>query len=132
MTKKERNLIIGALRRVFGRSEVRRDLLRSVRVEEPKNKKDQTLAAKPLVSYICALCGAKAAGARNKTRPHINIDHIDPVVPVGKTYDDMTWDEIIARMFCAPERLQPICSDCHTKKTKEELRHRVAKRKERK
>ena len=132
LTTKEMYFIIGALRRVFGRSELRREVLREVRVEEPKILKNGKKSDKPRISYKCQLCGASAGGAKNKSRAHIQVDHIVPVIPPGKTYSDMTFDEIILRLFTTKDNLQAICSVCHEAKTAVERAERVRRRKEKK
>ena len=45
------------------------------------------------------------------------VDHIEPVVPVSGF---VSWDDVIARMFCPAEGLQVLCKTCHSLKTKEE------------
>lgn len=45
------------------------------------------------------------------------VDHISPVVPVSGF---VSWDDVIARMFCPVEGLQVLCKTCHSIKTKEE------------
>lgn len=60
-------------------------------------------------------------------RERIDVDHIQPVVPVsGFT----TWDHYIASRFVTADKLQGICKDCHKKKTKEENTERRALKKE--
>ena len=59
--------------------------------------------------YKCELCKLE--------RERIDIDHIQPCIPVtGFT----TWDNYITSRFVTADKLQGICKDCHSKKTKEE------------
>lgn len=68
------------------------------------NKKSGKLAK----HYRCSDC------EKEYTSTNVQIDHIDPVVPVtGFT----TWDSFIERLFCEKEGLQVLCKDCHKKKT---------------
>ena len=47
-------------------------------------------------------------------------DHINPVIEPGKKTKDLTFDEIIDRMFCEKDNIQCLCKTCHDKKTEEE------------
>ncbi len=59
--------------------------------------------------FKCEFCGQE--------REKIDVDHIQPVVPVsGFT----TWDAYIASRFVTADKLQGICKDCHQRKTKTE------------
>jgi len=57
-------------------------------------------------------------GKRHKGK--IFADHIEPVVEIQTGFT--TWDRYIERLFTG--KLQPLCEDCHSKKTKEENRQR--------
>ena len=86
-----------ALRRASYRHSARSEALRKARVARN--------------TYTCAAC--------NKLFPNkeVNVDHIDPVVPItGFT----TWDDYIARLFCGPEGLQVLCDQDHSTKSKQE------------
>jgi hypothetical protein len=61
-----------------------------------------------------------------------HIDHIDPVVPIGRTLHDMTLDEIAMRVYCSEDNLAYICSFCHIKKTSREKTKRTSCKKEKK
>lgn len=60
---------------------------------------------------LCAMC--------NKEHYYKNchVDHINPVVPLTG-FDD--WNGYITRLFCDPEALQVLCTDCHQAKTDSE------------
>ena len=69
--------------------------------------------------YICAKC-------KNVYPPkQINIDHIKPVIPLNKKTEDMSWDEIIKRLFCPIFNLQVLCVDCHHEKSSKEKSERT-------
>ena len=112
---KERNLIKGALRRVFSRSELRREALALSRIEHSDVERPRvtkwskcTECEKPTPTYL------------------IEIDHILPIVPLDKTLDDMTWDELVDALWCDIKNLRPVCKPCHKIKNKAE----AAKRRE--
>jgi 5-methylcytosine-specific restriction endonuclease McrA len=109
-SKKERNLVKGAIRRVFSRSELRKRILDAAVVKDysDPSRKRVTRWGK------CAECG--------KLEPAylLEIDHKEPIIPVGQTLDDMDWDEIIDSIWCDERKLQALCSECHYRKTKTE------------
>lgn len=110
MTPKERGMILGAIRKAFSRSETARKVREAARA---KSKGPRGGA-----QYTCASCKAISSISG------INVDHISPVVPVGKSYTDFTWDQLIARLWCCEDNLQVLCKKCHNLKTKEEKRAR--------
>lgn len=123
--------IRSAIRRAFSRSPVVQEVLKEIRIEEPKYKKDGTLAKKPAVFYTCAMCGKKFKSTE------VAVDHIIPVIPIDETFT--TWDKFVERLFCDKSNLQVLCSytlknkhlhddipSCHHKKTQEEKAARKA------
>jgi len=64
--------------------------------------------------YRCCICG-ESFGIKE-----VHVDHIDCVIPLDKTAESMTWDEIIKRIFCDITNLQVICTADHKIKSKEE------------
>jgi hypothetical protein len=114
ITAKERGLLIGAFRRVFSRSDLRREVLESVKVVMHYD------VAHPRVKHWsrCPLC------KKISPRYLFVVDHIEPVVPVYRTQADMTWDEIIDAIWCVKSNLQPICKTCHKDKTAHERKLR--------
>lgn len=121
MTKKELNLIKGSLRRVFGRSDLRRDKIQaSIR---PDYKDSARKAVKFWIE--CTNCGTMEA------KSNIELDHKVPVVPLDRSFEEMSVDEVIDRMWCDPENLEPLCHDCHKEKTKIENAERRRLKKER-
>lgn len=93
--------IINVLRRASYRLRSRTQALDKARVHYGK--------------YKCAKC------EQIFERQKIQVDHIDPVVPIsGFT----TWDEYIARLFCGPEGLQILCKPCHKQKSVAENKER--------
>jgi 5-methylcytosine-specific restriction endonuclease McrA len=109
ITKKERGLIKGGIRRAFSRSELREKAIAASRVdhfdpERPRVKK---------WSY-CADCGVLTptyAGA---------IDHKDPIISTDSSFEDMSLDEVVDRTWCPEDRLQFLCESCHNTKTQDE------------
>lgn len=116
MSKKEQGLLKGAIRRVFSRSELRRQVIESARLlnydnpDRPRVKKWST-----------------CAGCQTPTPQYLlQADHIEPVVPITKSLDDMTWDELVERIWCEPHLLQSLCLKCHKEKSKLENAQRRA------
>lgn len=121
----ERGRIKGAMRRTFRMSPQMKEALQAARVElPPALKKDGTPGKKPQVRYRCAIC--------NELFPQkfVQVDHIDPVVPLNKKEEDMSYDDMARGIFCPVSNLQVVCStplkyndgkhSCHKKKTDEE------------
>jgi 5-methylcytosine-specific restriction endonuclease McrA len=68
--------------------------------------------------YTCAICG-KAFPPSN-----VQVDHVDPVIPVDRAATDMSWDELINRVFTTEDNLQVICKPDHKKKSALENKER--------
>ena len=121
----ERNRVKGALRQSFRMSPQMWETLQRARHElPPALKKDGTPGKRPQVRYKCAICGGMFM------QKYVQVDHIDPVVPLYKTEADMTYDEMAERIFSAKDNLQVVCStplkhnngkpSCHKIKSDEE------------
>lgn len=118
ITQKERNLIKGALRRVFVRSELRRRALKHNEVEHSDDKH-------PRVKRWswCTTCGEVIPSYKTQ------VDHVIPLIPIDKTLEDFTWDELIDRLWCNEENLKLLCIPCHKLKSKLEAKERRKYRK---
>jgi len=110
---KERSLVMGAIRRVFSRSELRRAALEVARVEhsDPKRKRVKKW-------YKCRECGRPEAAWK------MQVDHMFPVVPINLTLEGMSWDTVVDRTWCGKENLQVLCVPCHKAKSKQEQKAR--------
>ena len=113
MTDKERNLIKGAIRRVFSRSETRCKVLNSsiiehVDVERPRVKKWGR----------CESC------QKIEALYQLEVDHKVPVVPKESSLKEMSWDTLVNNVFCDESNLAVICKFCHRQKSKEENKKR--------
>jgi len=119
ITKKERGLIKGALRRVFSRSDLRREVVAASVI-------NHTDASRPRVKKWsqCKLCATKVPTYK------IIVDHLDPVVPLDIAFEDMSVDVVIDRLWCEKNNLQFLCETCHNLKSKGEnkLRREFKKR----
>lgn len=122
ITPKERNLIKGAIRRVFSRSELR------------KSAVDKSLAPKhtdgtrPRVKTwcICPECMVFTP------KSYMQVDHVSPIIALDSSLEDMSWDDLVDNIWCDPNNLLAICENCHTIKTKAEAKQRAANKKKRK
>lgn len=120
ITKKERGLIKGGMRRAFSRSELRKQILEKALVKEyqdPSRKRVTRWGR-------CADCGKIEAAYK------LSVDHKDPIVPVNTAFDDMSLDDVLDRMWCDESKLQALCEDCHDVKTKAENKERRRLKKE--
>ena len=68
--------------------------------------------------YRCAACGIAFPAAQ------VQVDHIDPIIPIGTAAKDMSWDTIIDRIFCSADNLQVLCKSDHKQKSAAEMRER--------
>lgn len=116
MTKKERALLRGAVRRVFSRSELRARALAKALVadyHDPSRKRVTRW-------FRCTEC--------KKLEPAYlaQIDHIEPVIPLDREADSMELEEVVDRSWCDEKNLQPLCKPCHLVKSKAENKERRA------
>lgn len=119
ISAKERNLIKGAIRRVFSRSELRRQAVERSIV--PGLKSEQ----RPRVTKWsqCPRCD-------DYTPTYLmEVDHHEPIVPVDSQLDAMSWDEVVDRIWCVLSNLIAICKPCHKIKTKQETAERTRNKK---
>jgi hypothetical protein len=125
--KDEKRLVIGAIRRLFRQAPQFKEVHEASRVEVPKYNKDGALSKKPHVKRTCEVCGELFSST------NIAIDHIEPMVPIHLTNDDLSYNEIVSKIICDKSNLQRICNPkkgknnkptflqfCHQKKTHEE------------
>jgi hypothetical protein len=121
----KRNRIKGAMRQAFRMSPQMWEVTQAARIElPPALKKDGTPGKRPRVRYKCAVCRELFMAK------YVQVDHIEPVVPLYKTEADMTYDEMADRIMCKKDNLQLVCStpmskndgkpSCHKIKTDEE------------
>lgn len=121
----KKRLIKGGIRRVFRQSIEMRVVLQSARVElPPKILKDGSTGKKNQVRYKCAVCNGLFS------QKDVAVDHIEPVIPLHRSEEDLTIDEMAYRIWCDISNLQVICNttlkknngiaSCHKIKTDEE------------
>jgi 5-methylcytosine-specific restriction endonuclease McrA len=113
VTPKDRNAIKGALRRAFSRSELHKAVIEASIVEysDPKRPRVKKWAR-------CNMC------KKPEAKSYMVVDHIDPVIPVGKTFEEIGADETIDRLWCERNNLQSCCVSCHNLKSQKELKAR--------
>ena len=118
ITKKERGLLKGAIRRVFSRSELRKQVLDAYETEhvDPKRPRVNKWA-------WCSVCGEVSPKYK------MQVDHQDPVVEIHSSLEQMTWDELVDRIWCERNNLTVMCISCHTSKSKLEMKARRAHKK---
>lgn len=118
ITHKERGLLKGAVRRVFSRSELRAQVVAASRIdhqdpERPRVKKWSR----------CASCKLPTATYQ------MQVDHIEPLQPIGVALDEMSMDDLVNRAWCDVKNLQALCLQCHKAKSKLENAERRKLRK---
>ena len=120
------NFLLGSWKRLFSRHPTRKEVLMAARIEKPKYKKDGTRAKKDSVFYTCNSCGKLIKSTE------IQVDHIEPVIPVNMAAIDLSWEEVEARLFCDKSNLQVLCKKCHKIKSTEENKLRRENKKKKK
>jgi 5-methylcytosine-specific restriction endonuclease McrA len=116
-TWNEEAAIRGAMRRVFSRSPVIREVLFKVRREVPRFNKDGSRAKRDAVQYLCNICGEYAGSTQ------VAVDHIEPVISIIDGF--VNWDTFKDRLFCDASNLQVVCDSCHNEKTQKERIRRL-------
>ncbi len=108
-----KNIIKGALRRVFSRCPIVRQKLESA--VHPTKK-----GIRGGKQYVCSVC--------KQVFPlkEVQVDHIKSVIPYNKTIQDLSYDELVARIFCKKQNLQVLCKQCHALKTTKEREKKKA------
>lgn len=111
-----KSFIRGNLRRVTTRWGPIQDALRDARVRRG--------------FYICDACKEEVpASTRDENGKRVKnavVDHINPIIDPDVGW--VSWDELIARMYCERDNLAVLCYDCHKKKTDEEKARAKARR----
>ena len=112
MTVPKKNLIKGAIRRLFSRSSLCREILEGAvhkTARGPRGGKQ----------YICAKCKKWFA---NK---EVQVDHIEPVMRYDETIQDLDYNTVVMRIFCDEDNLQVLCKPCHKIKTALERKRKM-------
>jgi len=112
MTIPEKNIVKGAIRRIFTRS----PLAIEARALALHPKKKGPRGGKV---YICKKC-KKVYPAKD-----VQVDHIWPVIRHNETIQDLDYNTIIERIFCPKDNLQVLCTTCHKAKTKKERKQKT-------
>jgi len=103
MDNKFKNWIISVLRKASYKWRPRSEALKEAKVGQDGRA----------FLYKCAICEGIFI------RKEVQIDHIDPVVPLDgyKSGMEFDWNEYIDRMFCEKDNFQIICKECHSCKS---------------
>lgn len=113
ITKKEKGLIKGALRRVFSRSDLRRAVIDTAEIQHSDPKRAR-------VKRWCRCTECKEPTPRYL----MQLDHNIPVVGLQEQFDMLSLDVFVDRLWCEENNLTPLCKPCHTIKTKSEMKLR--------
>lgn len=121
ISKKDKALIKGSMRRIFARSEYHRRIKDSAYVEhsDPTRKRVKSWRR-------CQVC------TKPEAKTNCVLDHLLPVVPINSSLEEMSIQEIADAIWCDEENLQVVCSACHFQKTLRENAQRRKYKKENK
>lgn len=123
ISKKEAGLIKGALRRVFSRSELRKQALLNCSINHFDFNKPRVTKWNFCPIEDCGLIFPAYLA---------EVDHCLPVVPLDKSLYDLTAQDLVDNLWCDINNLRPLCSACHKAKTKQENKERREWRKKQK
>lgn len=121
ISARERGLIKGALRRVFSRSDLRRDALSKSIIAHSDPKRPRVTKWS-----MCPDCKEPSPTYL------MQVDHINPVVPLNTTMEEMDWNDLVNNLWCDISNLVAICKPCHKIKTGQERKLRLKYKKEKK
>lgn len=107
-----RNVILKGIRDAFKRSDRYNQALKGARTELPRYKQDGTRAKVNQVFFKCEHC------LELHKRDNVQVDHIEPVIPINNKLVDFTIHQIFERIF--KSTLQVLCTPCHKIKSKQE------------
>lgn len=113
-TPKERGLLKGAIRRIFSRSELRRQALDKALVKDYNDPSRKRVTRWGKCSECLQMIPLYL----------LEIDHISPIVPKDKTLEEMDWNTVIDNVWCDERNLRAVCKECHKAKTKQENKER--------
>ena len=114
LSQKEVGLLKGALRRIFSRSLLRKQAIANY-IIKPFTHPEHTRVTK---WAYCGSCGIILPAYK------VQVDHINPVVPIGTSVHSMTIDDLISRIWCDISNLDVLCKPCHQDKSKAENKAR--------
>lgn len=103
---KEKNLLKGLIRRLFARSDLRKEALaRTAIVHSQPDRPNVTKWG------FCEMCGLIEA------QYLLEVDHVSPLIELHRELSDYEWSELIDRQWCDPSNLMVLDKDCHRKKS---------------
>lgn len=113
ITPKERGLLKGAIRRAFARSELRERVGKKNRIShhDPDRPRIKNWS-------FCDGCGQVVPDYSTA------VDHIDPVIPLNSSFEEMEVGDVVDRTWCEESNLQVLCEPCHYFKTACERKER--------
>lgn len=121
ITKKERALIKGCIRRTFSRSELRRKILDNCHIKDYHDPSRKRVTR-----------WGRCSNCKTMTPLYLlEVDHHIPVVPITSSFEAMTLDEVVDNTWCDERNLKPLCEACHDIKTQTENKERRRIKKER-
>jgi hypothetical protein len=103
------------------------EVLQARKRTRPRLNADGTRHKVDSVFWSCESCGREVTGKEGG----LEVDHRDPVIPIGKHYSEMSMQEIFERLDCPRHNLWAICQECHEVKTAHEKALRKESREQR-
>jgi 5-methylcytosine-specific restriction endonuclease McrA len=107
MTPADFRKVIGFLKRAFSQSQHKKEVLADA--QDP-NK----FGPRGGKMYKCGKCDGSFP------MKDVQVDHVEPVIPLHTPALDMSTDVILSRLWCDKDNLMVLCKKCHDIKSKEE------------
>lgn len=101
------------MRRIFSRSDLRKQVLESQSIEYTDSKRTRVTKW-----GWCAECGEFTP------KYLLEVDHVSPVIRLEESLENLTLDELANRIWCEVENLRALDKECHKAKTKIENKER--------
>lgn len=101
------------MRRAFSRSDLHQRVLDASVIEHSDPKR-------PRVKTWCRCNSCKLPEARS----YMAVDHIDPLIPLHLSFEQMSLDVVVDRLWCEEHNLQVLCETCHDDKSAAEREER--------
>ena len=95
---------------MFSRSELRQQVIEASVVQ------GYTDLTRPRVKNWCRCAECQQMIPKS----YMECDHIQPLVPLDKSLEEMEWNEVVDRAWCDIANLRAVCETCHDVKTKAE------------
>lgn len=47
----------------------------------------------------------------------MSVDHVSPIIGIEESFESLSLDDVVDRLWCDRPGLQGLCPECHSRKT---------------